>query len=252
MTGFRGVMVASPQERAWRESLRDLMATTWGTVGSYSPECFTTAVYQEYVAGRPRLSGARAALDYFHVPDAERRSVEYAQQKQRRLEELIEAGEFLVFPDALRFALALRARGFRLGVASSSKNANVFLARINLDASAQETGVPVRTVTVLLDLFDANVCGRDLPRGKTNPMIFCLAAEELTLPAQVCVVVEDAAVGVQAANAGGMAALGVARLGDEALLTSAGADLVVTTLDEVALDPIADGRLASWSAESQR
>jgi beta-phosphoglucomutase-like phosphatase (HAD superfamily) len=54
MTGWRGVifdvdgvLVASPHERAWQESLRDLMATKWGTIGSYSPEQFTTAVYQE-------------------------------------------------------------------------------------------------------------------------------------------------------------------------------------------------------------
>lgn len=54
MTGCRGVifdvdgvLVASPHERAWQESLRDLMATKWGTIGSYSPEQFTTAVYQE-------------------------------------------------------------------------------------------------------------------------------------------------------------------------------------------------------------
>jgi beta-phosphoglucomutase-like phosphatase (HAD superfamily) len=96
MTGYRGiifdadgVLVASPHERAWQESLRDLMATKWGPVGSYRPEQFTTDVYQEYMAGKPRLRGARAALDYFHVPDAEPRSPQYAQEKQRRLKELI-------------------------------------------------------------------------------------------------------------------------------------------------------------------
>jgi beta-phosphoglucomutase len=59
----------------------------------------------------------------------------------------------------------------------------------------------------------------------------------------VCLVVEDAPAGVEAAKAGGMAALGVARLGDEALLRAAGADLVVTSLDEVAMDPLAEGLL---------
>jgi beta-phosphoglucomutase-like phosphatase (HAD superfamily) len=63
-------------------------------------------------------------------------------------------------------------------------------------------------------------------------------------------VVEDAAVGVQAAKAGGMAALGVARLGDEQAqqaqqaLADAGADLVVRTLDEVSHPALAEGRLA--------
>jgi len=238
-----GILVASPHERAWQESLRDLVATKWGSVGSYRPERFTTAVYQEHLAGKPRLSGARAALDFFHIPDAAgQRALEYAQEKQRRLEQLIDLGEFHAFPDALRFAQAFRARGFRLGVASSSKNANALLARIRLDASVQDTKSPQSPAAVLLDIFDANVCGRDVPRGKPDPMIFCLAAEELGLPPDTCLVVEDAAVGIQAAKAGGMPALGVARLGDEALLHAAGADLVVTTLDEVPIDALVSGR----------
>jgi hypothetical protein len=40
-----------------------------------------------------------------------------------------------------------------------------------------------------------------------------------------------------------MAALGVARLGDEALLRAAGADLVVTSLDAVAVEALVEGRL---------
>jgi beta-phosphoglucomutase len=55
--------------------------------------------------------------------------------------------------------------------------------------------------------------------------------------------VEDAAAGVQAAKAGGMAAIGVARLGDERALAEAGADLVVQTLDEVSRRALAQGRL---------
>ncbi len=146
--GFRGaifdvdgVLVASPYERAWRESLRELLPTEWRATGAsvgYSPEQFTTAVYQERVAGKPHLSGARAALDYFHIPDADGRAIEYAERKQRRLEELIEAGEFVAFPDALRFALALEARGIRLAATSSSKNANVFVACIRLAVFARE------------------------------------------------------------------------------------------------------------------
>ena len=58
-----------------------------------------------------------------------------------------------------------------------------------------------------------------------------------------CFVVEDAPAGIEAARAGRMAALGVARLGDAARLRAAGADLVVTSLDEVAIDALADGRL---------
>ena len=52
---------------------------------SYSPERFTTAVYQEFVAGKPRLAGATAALEYFGVPDAPQRAEEYACKNRSRL-----------------------------------------------------------------------------------------------------------------------------------------------------------------------
>src|ERR1700722_10216733 len=86
-----GVLLASPHERAWREAL----------TGFADPACFTTAMYATYVAGKPRLSGARAALDALGVPDAGRRAVAYAEHKQKRLEELIHAGSVSAFPDAL-------------------------------------------------------------------------------------------------------------------------------------------------------
>ena len=45
-----------------------------------------------------------------------------------------------------------------------------------------------------------------------------------------------------------MTALGVARLDDAAGLHAAGADLVVTTLDEIALDRLVEGRLKGRQA----
>jgi beta-phosphoglucomutase len=65
----------------------------------------------------------------------------------------------------------------------------------------------------------------------------------LALSPAHCFVVEDAPAGVEAARTGGMMALGVARLGDEALLDAAGANLVVTSLDEVDVSELAGGRL---------
>ena len=44
-----------------------------------------------------------------------------------------------------------------------------------------------------------------------------------------------------------MAALGLARAEDEELLAEAGADLVVTSLDDVSLDALAEGRLEQAS-----
>ena len=244
-----GVLVDSPHERAWRETLQLLMETDWRDVRpetSYTPDRFTPAVYQEVVAGKPRMSGARAALDYFEVPDAESRAEEYAQRKQRQVVELIEAGKFLAFPDALRFILAVKELGVLVAAASSSKNAGLFLEQIRLDEFASEQGLDygfIEPGLTLQNVFDADVTGRDFPQGKPHPMIFLTAAEELGVAPQDCFVIEDATSGVQAAKAGEMAALGVARLEDEELLHRAGADLVVTTLDDVDLDALAKGRL---------
>ena len=63
-----------------------------------------------------------------------------------------------------------------------------------------------------------------------------------------CFVVEDAPAGEEAVRAGGMAALGVARLHDQAGLQAAHADMVVTTLDEVHLDALAGGWLCRTAA----
>ena len=60
-----------------------------------------------------------------------------------------------------------------------------------------------------------------------------------------CVVIEDAPAGVAAAKNGGMKAIGIARLHDEAMLSAAGADLVVSSLDELAIDPLLAGMPAS-------
>ena len=209
-----GVLLASPHERAWREALR----------GFAEPDRFTTAMYQAHVAGKPRLSGARAALEALDVPDAGQQAVVYAERKQKRLEELIDAGTVAAFPDAFRFVQVVGTLGW--------KNANRMMQPIRLDSGQS-----------LLDVFSANVCGRELRRGKPNPEIFLLAAAELRVTPASCIVVQDAVAGIEAARAARTTALGVARVGDAALLWTAGADLVVTSLDEIAVDELVAGRL---------
>ena len=82
-----------------------------------------------------------------------------------------------------------------------------------------------------------------MPQGKPDPAIFLLAAAELRVDPAYCFVAEDAPVGIKAALAGNMKALGVARHCDVALLQTAKADVVVTSLDDVAVDKLAGGQL---------
>jgi beta-phosphoglucomutase-like phosphatase (HAD superfamily) len=246
-----GVLVDSPHEKAWRESLRQLMESSWRGVRdrtTWSPDAFTPQVYQRYVSGKPRMSGARAALDYFGVPDAENRVAEYAELKQEMVVRLIQAGDFTAYPDALRFLIATKDAGMLVADASSSKNAGLFLRQIRLDTFAREQGISSPTLRPgqrLLDYFDADVSGRDFAHGKPDPEIFLTAAHELGVEPGHAMVIEDATAGVQAAKAGDMAAIGIARADDADLLAAAGADLVVTTLDDVDTTALAAGKLVT-------
>src|SRR5215831_6668356 len=217
-----GVLVASPHERAWREAL----------AGFADPAGFTTDFYQAYVAGKPRLDGARSTLERLGRPGAAERAPEYADKKQALIDRLIAAGEFEAFPDAVRLAAGLHAAGLRLALASSSKNADAMLRQLSLPDGRS-----------LLSVFDADLSGAEVPHGKPDPAIFLLAAKALGASPGDCLVVEDAPAGIEAARASGMAAVGIARLGDEALLRAAGANLVVTNLDQVDVKALGEGKV---------
>jgi len=263
MPGFRGaifdvdgVLVDSPHEKAWRESLRELMESDWSDIrdrATWSPDAFTSRVYEQQMSGKPRMSGARAALEYFHVPDDEEdhRLLEYAQRKQAMVVRLIEAGDFTAYPDALRFIIAVKDAGLRVAAASSSKNAGLFLRQIRLDSFAAQESISSATLRpglTLLEYFDADVSGRDFAHGKPDPEMFLTAARELGVEPEAAIVMEDAAAGVQAAKAGAMGAIGIARKDDAELLADAGADIVVKTLDEVDVAALPKGQLAIRAA----
>jgi beta-phosphoglucomutase len=142
----------------------------------------------------------------------------------------------------------VRAAGIPTAAASSSKNAKLFLKQIRLDTFAEEEGLSydfIRPGLTLLEFFDKDISGRDFARGKPDPEIFVTAAQELGVPPERCFVVEDAVSGIQAAKAGGMAALAISRADDAEALASAGADLVVTSLDDVDVDSLREGRVAA-------
>jgi beta-phosphoglucomutase len=204
-----GVLLDSPHERAWREALHELMTGEWRHLRStWSPNAFTPQLYQRLVSGRPRLDGALAALEHFRVPYPFEQAQRYADRKQEYLTDLVEHGALRTYPDARRFVD--RLAGIPMAAASSSRNAPALLRRAGFS-------------------FAVDVSGR-AARGKPAPDLFLMAAHELGVAPEQCWVVEDAPAGIQAAKAGGMKALGIARYG-EAL----GADIVVRSLDDFVL-----------------
>lgn len=87
---------------------------------------------------------------------------------------------------------ALRARGVKLAIGSSSKNTPLILERIGLAG-----------------FFDAVSDGNNIQRSKPDPQVFTMAAEMLGLEPGNCLVVEDALAGLQAAAAGGFDSAGL-------------------------------------------
>jgi HAD superfamily hydrolase (TIGR01509 family) len=100
----------------------------------------------------------------------------------------------VVFPEMLRLIEALRARGVPLAVASGSTRQ--IIDRM-LDAFD------------LVAYFDATVSADEIGSGKPEPDVFLEAARLLGTPPEACLVVEDAAPGIEAARAAGMLSVAV-------------------------------------------
>lgn len=109
-------------------------------------------------------------------------------------------------------------------------------------AQALASSTPVENIKLISELLGLErylarfVSGETVQRGKPAPDIFLRAAQELTIPASACVVIEDAVAGIEAARAAGMYSIAVA--GERDLPGLRAADLVVKDLTEVTVERI--------------
>lgn len=92
----------------------------------------------------------------------------------------------------------LQRQGNLIALGSASKNAEPILEKVGL-----------------LSYFNTLVDGNSVSKAKPDPEVFLKAAQQLGLPPEDCVVLEDAKAGVAAAKAAGMQCIGV---GDATIL----------------------------------
>jgi beta-phosphoglucomutase len=118
-------------------------------------------------------------------------------RKEAGFRRIIET-EFPAMPGAVELLESLHNDGFRLAVGSSAPPANVDMVLDRMH---------------IRRWFDAVVTGRDVVRGKPDPQVFLTAAERLGVPPIRCAVIEDAPVGIAAANSAGMTSVGFASTG---------------------------------------
>ena len=109
-------------------------------------------------------------------------------------------------------------------------------------AQALASSAPIENIDLISELLHLKqyltvlVSGETVPRGKPAPDIFLKAAEELHMPPEVCVVIEDAVAGVEAAHNAGMRCIAVA--GNRDLPGLRAADLMVKDLTEVDVERV--------------
>jgi HAD superfamily hydrolase (TIGR01509 family) len=116
------------------------------------------------------------------------------EEKEAEYRRLAETHGLTPLPGAREWLEALRARGWKQAIASSAPALNVrtMLRVTRLDAC-----------------LDAVVAAEDVTRGKPDPQVFLVAAEKLSIPPSRCIVVEDAAAGIEGARRAGMKSMGV-------------------------------------------
>ncbi len=116
-----------------------------------------------------------------------------AERKNRYYQELLSmSGENILLPGAIKTLDLLKQKKLKVAVGSSSRNA------------------PQIIVKTPIGLYiDGLVCGLDIMFSKPNPEVFLKAGEKIGIESSQCLVVEDAAAGIEAARRAGMKTLAV-------------------------------------------
>lgn len=166
----------------------------------------------ESLRGIPRRESLMLILKGRRYP--EEKILEMMERKNRYYLEFIrEVTAKDLLPGARQLLEEIHNGGLKSALGSASKNAPDVIRRLGI-----------------ADLLDAISDGSSVERQKPAPDLFLHAARQLNLKPEECVVVEDAAAGIEAARAGGFHSVGLGpreRVGD--------ADVVFPSLEDVNL-----------------
>jgi len=114
--------------------------------------------------------------------------------KEDLYRQLVRKSGIQPLPGAADWVRNLHRDGWPQAIASSAPRANVAV---------------VLEVTGLASFFQAIVSAEDVTIGKPDPQVFLTAASRLGMPANRCIVVEDATAGIEAAHRAGMRSIDV-------------------------------------------
>lgn len=211
-----GTLVDSREQHweAWRRTIEPE-----GYSVTYEQFLGTFGWRNDAILGR-WLGGKLAAADVRRIGDA----------KEALYRELVAESGISPLPGARELVQRLAREGWRQAVASSAPRANV-------EVLVKALG--------LGEHFGALVAAEDVKLGKPEPEVFLTAAARLGVAPKQCVVVEDAAAGIEAARRAGMRCIGVGARG------FAPADLVVGSLADLP-DDVFERMVAGPKTEARR
>lgn len=138
--------------------------------------------------GVSRMESFEIILERYEGTMSLEDKVVYTTRKNEAYKELLKNMSPADLSPEVKEALdGLRAKGLKLAIGSSSKNAGFILERLGLDG-----------------YFDAVSDGNNITRSKPDPEVFVKAAQLVGEASGDCLVVEDAKAGLEAAIGGGM------------------------------------------------
>lgn len=148
--------------------------------------------YNNKLRGVSRLESLNLilALGERQYSDEEKQAM--AQKKNDTYRRLLEEMSPADVSDDVLSTLNELKRKYPLAIGSSSRNTKFILSRIGL-----------------ADFFDAVIDGNDISASKPDPEVFLKAADALSQRPSSCLVVEDAAAGIEAAVRGGFDSAGI-------------------------------------------
>lgn len=223
---------ATTHSHAWGKMFDDYLRYREEKYGEPFKE-FTSDDYLRYVDGKPRYDGVKSFLESrnitlpFGTPDdpPELETVcGLGNRKNNAFNEVLKKEGVEVYPSTVRLLEQLKKDGVRIGVASSSKNAENVLKAAGL----------MRFIETRVDGVVSAEMGL---KGKPAPDIFVTAAKNLGVTPAKAIVVEDATSGVQAGRNGNFGlVLGLARESNIQALKANGADIVAKDLEEITME----------------
>lgn len=173
----------------------------------------------ELLKGISRRQSLQVILEHAQVEGkySETELQEFMERKNGYYLELIgQVTEEDILPGISAVLEQAKRQGFKLALASASRNAPFLLERLNLT-----------------DYFQAVIDPATVTRGKPDPEIFLKAAEEINCLPEECIGFEDAQAGVEALIAANIFSVGI---GDPKLLCDA--NIVYPTTSELDLDEV--------------